>query len=326
MLLPAAAFAALTEADMTQMLGQGDQLYRQGQYNEATEIYIELYGETGDTLYEGRLERSKKCRSLLKAAEEARRWGDLNGAMEGYEAILALNPEDMAVRETLSQVRQKLGLEIPQASIAPSSSTSSSTPPSGTPAKPTSQPAGKTTRGEIAGHQYVDLGLPSGVKWATCNIGATKPTDHGDFYAWGETSVKPRYEYSKAKMNGTSLREISGMKQYDAARSKWGATWRLPTGAEVKELIESCVWTTEKDGGQTVLKGTGKNGNVIILPATGFREDGDYNHSSHSGYCWCSTNWNVDDSAGALTYRLGGLPSLANFDFYLGMPIRPVSD
>ena len=93
---------------------------------------------------------------------------------------------------------------------------------------------------KINGHEYVDLGLS--VKWATCNVGASKPEDYGNDYAWGETSTKSSYTSDSSKTYGKQMNDIKGNSQYDAARANWGGTWRLPTGAELEELKNKCTW------------------------------------------------------------------------------------
>lgn len=93
----------------------------------------------------------------------------------------------------------------------------------------------------INGHEYVDLGLPSGLKWATCNVGANKPEDYGNYYAWGETGTKSSYGASNSKTYGKQMNDIKGNSQYDAARSNWGGSWRLPTEKELEELVNKCT-------------------------------------------------------------------------------------
>mgnify|MGYP000824452182 CR=1 FL=1 len=90
----------------------------------------------------------------------------------------------------------------------------------------------------IACHGYVDLGLPSGLKWATCNVGAaSNPFDYGAYYAWGGTYKRNIALLKKGK------NDIAGNPKYDAARAYWGATWRLPTKTEFEELMNECIWT-----------------------------------------------------------------------------------
>lgn len=130
--------------------------------------------------------------------------------------------------------------------------------------------------GSHKGHDYVDLGLS--VKWATCNIGASDPTDFGDYYSWGETKVKDDYSDDGMQNIGSN---ISGTK-YDVARAKWGGKWRMPTLAEWKELMMMCTWEY-KQGGYLI---TGKNGNSIFLPTAGYWED---EFEGGEGYYWTST-------------------------------------
>ena len=141
-------------------------------------------------------------------------------------------------------------------------------------------------------YEYVDLGLPSGTLWATCNVGASAPEDCGDYFAWGETVTKEVYDWSSYKY-GDMVNDLFAMTKYctnsscglngfvdtltvleptdDAATANWGADWRMPTKEEWKELFlkTTCVWTTQNGVDGRLL--TGLNGNSIFLPATGFR-------------------------------------------------------
>ena len=84
------------------------------------------------------------------------------------------------------------------------------------------------------GHEWVDLGLS--VKWATCNVGASRPEQYGNYYAWGETTTKSEYTRDNSKTMYKNLGDISGNAQYDAARANWGGSWRMPRKAEFDEL------------------------------------------------------------------------------------------
>lgn len=148
-------------------------------------------------------------------------------------------------------------------------------------------------------HEYVDLGLS--VKWATCNVGASKPEHYGDYFAWGET--KPKFEYSWSNYLssirndrdcGTDLdplkdyaypnnKSIAGT-QYDAATKNWGGTWRMPTKEEMDELLTKCKWTWTTLNGIAGYKVEG-NGNSIFLPAAGYRYESELNYAgSHGNY------------------------------------------
>ena len=124
-------------------------------------------------------------------------------------------------------------------------------------------PAEMPAHGTINSHEWVDLGLPSGLKWASCNVGASAPEDYGDYYAWGETEAKKESKIIDIGIN------ISGTK-YDVAHVKWGGTWRMPTKADFEELIDNCEWewTTrnEVNGCKVISK---KNGESIFIPAPG---------------------------------------------------------
>ena len=133
---------------------------------------------------------------------------------------------------------------------------------------------------------FVDLGLPSGLKWGTCNVGAGNPDEYGHYYAWGETRPKNTYDwgnyrwcdgdYNKltkynnirrcGKVDGKDVLEPSD----DAARANWGGHWRMPTHEEWQELCDQCDWqrTTQGDT-QGYLVTSRSNGNSLFLPAAG---------------------------------------------------------
>ena len=165
---------------------------------------------------------------------------------------------------------------------------------------------GSSTSGTENGHDYVDLGLPSGLKWATCNVGATAPEGYGDYFAWGETSPKNDYSWSTYKYcNGseTSLTKYNTESDYgtvdnkttlelsdDAARANWGGTWRMPTKVEQDELRNNCTWTWTTQNGVNGYKVTSKtNGNSIFLPAAGYRIGSSVYHVGSCGYYWSSS-------------------------------------
>ena len=160
--------------------------------------------------------------------------------------------------------------------------------------------------GTANGHDYIDLGLPSGTKWAICNVGATKPEEYGSYYAWGETEPKPTYDWSTYKwcngdydtqtkyctdssygtVDNKTMLELAD----DAARANWGGAWRMPTDAEWTELRENCTWTwTIKNGVNGYEVKSGANGNSIFLPAAGCRGDDDLDDAGYGGYYWSSS-------------------------------------
>ena len=156
------------------------------------------------------------------------------------------------------------------------------------------------------GHEYVDLGLPSGLKWATCNVGASSPEEYGGYYAWGETEEKEDYDWSTYKWcNGSE----TSMTKYctsssngavdnktvldpedDVAHVKWGGSWRMPTKAELDELCNNCTWTWTTQNDANGYKVTSKiNGNSIFLPATGFRSGTVVYSRGYNGSYWSSS-------------------------------------
>ena len=144
-------------------------------------------------------------------------------------------------------------------------------------------------------HEFVDLGLPSGTLWATCNVGADSPEDIGDYFAWGETTPKDIYDWSNYRYGGMA-NGLFAMTKYctdscygfngfvdnmtilesadDAATANWGGDWRMPTKEEWKELYlkTTCTWITQNGVDGRLF--TSWNGNSLFLPATGFRLEG----------------------------------------------------
>lgn len=175
-------------------------------------------------------------------------------------------------------------------------------------------------------HKYVDLGLPSGTKWATCNVGANSPEENGNYYAWGETFTKSSYTYNNCRTYKVNLGEIAGVPGYDPARAAWGSEWRLPTAQELQELVDWCVWEWTSQGAHYGYKVTGPNGNSIFLPAAGFCIESSLRNFGVCGFYWSST---PDEKSTALAdelvldsdlYGVGGGPRVC------GQSVRPVTD
>ena len=143
--------------------------------------------------------------------------------------------------------------------------------------------------GEISGHGYVDLGLPSGKKWATCNVGASSPEDYGDYFAWGETNPKAEYTEENSVTYGEQMGDISGNAQYDAATANWGGGWRMPSNAEMRELVDHCEWEWTQLNGVNGARVIGPNGSCIFLPAAGIRYGSSLLDAGDGGYYWSST-------------------------------------
>ena len=177
----------------------------------------------------------------------------------------------------------------------------------------------------INGYEYVDLGLPSGLKWATCNVGADNPEDYGNYYAWGETATKSEYNPSNSLTYGRQMNDISGNVKYDVAVANWGGSWRMPTRDEQEELLNNCTWEWTTQNGVNGYKVTGTNGNSIFLPAAGGRDGSSLLNAGEYGYYWSSTPGGILDG---YTYYLGFYNGHEVVDSYyrdIGFPVRPVS-
>ena len=190
------------------------------------------------------------------------------------------------------------------------------------------------------GAQAVDLGLPSGTKWASCNVGATKPEEYGDYYAWGETETKSDYSWNTYKWcNGTpqtltkyctssSNGKVDNKKVLDAsddvARVKWGGSWRIPTQDEVEELKDKCSQEWITVNGVKGRKFTGPNGNSIFLPAAGYRVSSFLSGAGSDGRYWSSSLYESDPGRACNLYFLRkGVPGV-DYGRPNGHSVRPV--
>ncbi len=143
----------------------------------------------------------------------------------------------------------------------------------------------------INGHCYVNLGLPSGLKWAACNVGASLPGDDGDYFAWGETKPKDSYTADNCLTYNKLMEDISGSEQYDAATANWGTPWRMPTKDEFQELLDECEIELGTYDGVVCYKFTGPNGNEIYLPAAGYYKNSELHYKDNNRFVmiWTST-------------------------------------
>ena len=189
----------------------------------------------------------------------------------------------------------------------------------------------------------VDLGLS--VYWGTTNIGASKPEDYGDYYAWGETEPKESYSWSTYKYGtsssgpffkyntsdsyGTVDNKTVLEPEDDVARVKLGGEWRMPTDAEWTELRTKCTWTWTTNYNGTGVKGqivTATNGNSIFLPAAGYRRDTKLYDAGSYGYYWSSSlNTDKPSIAWYVCFYSGNV-SRGSYDRYYGLSVRPVSE
>jgi hypothetical protein len=197
---------------------------------------------------------------------------------------------------------------------------------------------------ENAGHEYVDLGLPSGLKWATCNVGATTPEDYGDYFAWGEVEPKATYYWSTYKY-GTDFDQLTKYcneshngkdgftdtktvldPEDDAAHVNWGGSWRMPTKAEQDELRNNCTWNWTTQNGVYGCKVTGPNGNSIFLPAAGVMIEGTFHAAGSNGGYWSSSLFTVSsDYAYSVNFDYSLVEDWGYYaDRCFGLAVRPV--
>lgn len=183
----------------------------------------------------------------------------------------------------------------------------------------------KISDGPSDQYEYVDLGLPSGVKWATRNVGAATPEAKGNYYAWGEVDVKSKYVQDNSKTYNVNMSDISGNEKYDAATANWGGKWRMPTRTEMRELIDNCdmQWTTYN--GANGIKFTSKNnGKTLFMPSAGWKKESGGGESSYC-YYWGSTP-NNNTSSYVMSRSNGDKMNISSIDRSIGHVIRPVRD
>ena len=200
--------------------------------------------------------------------------------------------------------------------------------------------------------KWVDLGLPSGLKWAICNIGATKPEEYGNHYAWGETEPKSYHDYTLDAYKW--MERVDGkiiVKKYctdanagtvdnktvlepedDAATVNWGGKWRMPTNEEWTELQENCTWTWVENfngSGKNGYEVKGANGNAIFLPAAGFYCDGkNIDGVGSAAPYWSSSLYTTAASNSNAWMRLCYSTDILDIDAprYYGQSVRAVTE
>ena len=163
----------------------------------------------------------------------------------------------------------------------------------------------------VGGHEYIDLGLPSGTLWASCNVGADTPEEFGSYFAWGETMVPPltdKYGWDTYSLCEGSMRTITRYNDNDhmtwlkpaddAATCNWGSVWQMPSKEQFEELInpEYTLFVFAEQNGVAGLKVTSKiNGNSIFLPAAGQYAFNGYVDAGSNGYYWSRTLYSKQD-------------------------------
>lgn len=196
-------------------------------------------------------------------------------------------------------------------------------------------------------HTYVDLGLPSGLLWATCNVGANTPEEYGDYFAWGETQPKDfywltTYQYCNGNYpqdpqftkyccnpdygyNGFTDSLVALMPEDDAATVNWGLNWRMPTKEEWEELYNNttCIWTTQNGVNGCLF--TALNGSCLFLPAAGIRNRSNLEYSGDGGYYWSSSLGYPENPFNEWCFSLywNGYGTFVETRYY-GQSVRPV--
>lgn len=196
-------------------------------------------------------------------------------------------------------------------------------------------------------HLYVDLGLPSGTLWASCNIGATSPEDFGDYFAWGETETKSNYDWSTYKYCKGSMSTLTKYCQNsangyngftdvltelepsdDAAYTHWGSEWRTPSEEQFAELLDdkytTAVWITLNNvyGLKITSK---KNGNYIFLPAAGVYSETKFMYKGNMGAYWTRTLASTPSYARRLNFDISDF-EINNPSRCYGQPVRAVKE
>ena len=183
-------------------------------------------------------------------------------------------------------------------------------------------------------HEWVDLGLPSGTKWATCNVGASSPEEYGNYFAWGETEPKDKYNWStyfdkedggdtfKKYINNGGLTEL--LPEDDAAAVNWGDSWRMPTLTQMRELVNNCSREWTQQNGVNGILLTGPSGGQIFLPAAGYRWVGNLYRAGSNGYYWSSSLYPYEDIGAYNVSFDSDYWNWGNYDRDGGLSIRPV--
>lgn len=171
-----------------------------------------------------------------------------------------------------------------------------------------------TSRQPIA----IDLGLPSGLKWADRNVGAKSPEDPGLFFSWGNVEgveigkVCDFSEEAYAKTKGYKLKGDIDAK-HDAARVNMGEEWRTPSDDEFQELYDNCTWEWTSENGYYGIRFTLKiNGNSIFLPASGYGGGASWNHRGSNGLYWSSSFFSARYARNLSFYSGGVYPQYSD--------------
>lgn len=287
----------------SEILSDAQAAFWEGNYDRTAELCQWYYIIVGDKQADELRRKAEQCAKLTDEMDAYAAERRLDKAKGKAQAILALNPDDKKA----------------QAMFA--------TP----------------ITGEINGHEWVDLGLPSGLKWATCNVGASSPIEPGDYFAWGETSPKSEYKWRtyRFRIRGNDTDNVRLSKYNtdakrgnvdnktrldlsdDAAHVNWGGSWRMPTHEEIVELLLHCTWNWTSQEGKDGYLVKGKNGNSIFLPVTGSKSS---LNIPDFGYFWSSSSQDKDPSVGWGIQYYQASHSSSTPVRYVGLPVRPVTE
>ena len=194
---------------------------------------------------------------------------------------------------------------------------------------------GAKPQGKVIGdHKFVDLGLPSGLLWAECNVGASSPWEDGDYYAWGEIQTKSDYSWDTYKWGNSPTKYNSSDGKTtleasdDVATVKWGKECRMPSRAEFQELYNKCDWTWKSNyNGASGYLVKGPNNQTIFLPASGCRFNGVlYYHGSYGDYWSSSLLTSCTDYVYYLKFGSGDIDPSVYCSPFNGCSVRPVAE
>ena len=172
--------------------------------------------------------------------------------------------------------------------------------------------------------------MPSGLKWAVHNVGATEFQETGEYFAWGEVKSKDSFTADNSPAYGAPMGDFSGDVNYDVAAYAWGSTWRMPTEAEMIELRDNCTfeWVVIDNNHQGCFV-TGPNGNQIYLPSGGFKTNETVDFADAEAAYWTSTPDTSNGDLGYATFFYAYNNNFCNRGWmsrYVGMLVRPVSE
>ena len=241
---------AYYNAHESEILPDAQAAFRDGDYDRAAELCKWHYIIVGDNRADELRDKAEQCLKLTVEMNVNLSTGQKKAARETALAILSLNPDDKKAQEVSKY---------------------------------------EPTPSIINNTEWVDLGLPSGLKWSTCNLGASKPEEFGEMFAWGETQKKDTYDwtnyrwcrivnnegrsqvvltkYTRKNKNGPVDNKTRLDPSDDAATAILGSGWRTPTMDDWEELITSCKWEFVSRHNILCYKGTSyKNGKTIFFP------------------------------------------------------------